>query len=255
MTHADKCLLQAQCSAAGSVSCSRLCTSYIAMHGLNGAGGRSAAANVPSAYRSVTLATSKARISQPEIHVLADRYASTFGRQFGPDADGNTQIKSLYLYSSEPGTGKTTTAVALLNAYLIAHYIGSIKRGQAPVERPAYFLDVTEWQADYNAFNRPRVPEEVAAPAAVRFYAAQRIAATVPFLVMDEIGVRDATDAFRTDLHTVINGRVSNELPTVYTSNITLKETVALFDKRVADRMRDQCGELTYKGESKRGMR
>jgi DNA replication protein DnaC len=182
---------------------------------------------------------------------LAD-YVATFTRQFDGDASA---VKSLYLYSATPGTGKTTTAAALINEWLAVHYIGSLRRGIAPTERPAYFLDINAWQTDYNAFNRPRVPEEIAAPAAARYYAAQRIALSVPFLVADDIGVRDATESFRADLHTVINARVAAELPTVYTSNIKLAELNTLFDRRLADRVRDMCVELTFVGESKRGMR
>ncbi|WP_309244784.1 DNA replication protein [Cohnella silvisoli] len=164
-------------------------------------------------------------------------------------------VKSLYLYSATPGTGKTTTAAALLNEWLTVNYIGSLQRNRQADERPAYFLDVNAWQTDYNAFNRPRVPDEIAAPAAARYYAAQRIAQTVPFLVADDLGVRDASEAFRADLHTVINARVAAELPTVYTSNIPLAELGSLFDRRLADRVRDLCVEFTFVGESKRGLR
>jgi DNA replication protein DnaC len=255
LSHSRHCLLRAPCSSADTEACTRICSSYIALHGLNGDGGRSGAANVPDAYRLVTLANSPAREGQAPVYTLAEQYAVTFVRQFGPDAEGKTQIKSLYLHSREPGTGKTTTAAALLNAFLTVHYIGSIKRGQQPLERPAYFLDVNAWQTDYNTFNRPRVPDDIAAPAATRYYNAQRIASAVPFLVADDIGVRDASEAFRADLHTVINARVADGLPTVYTSNIPLSEIGALFDRRLVDRVRELCGEITFKGESRRGMR
>lgn len=250
MSQSQRCLLRTPCSSADTEACTRICPSYIALHGLNGAGGRSAAANVPDAYRLVTLANSLAREGQAAVYTLAEQYAATFTRQFGDE-----RIKSLYLYSREPGTGKTTTAAALLNAFLTVHYIGSVKRGLQPLERPAYFLDVNAWQTDYNTFNRPRVPDDIAAPAATRYYNAQRIAAVVPFLVADDIGVRDASEAFRADLHTVINARVADGLPTVYTSNIPLSEIGALFDRRLADRVRELCGEITFKGESRRGMR
>lgn len=250
MTHSLRCLLRSPCSSADTEACSRICPSFIALHGLNGAGGRSGAANVPDAYRLVTLANSPAREGQVAVYTLAEQYAATFARQFGDE-----RIKSLYLYSREPGTGKTTTAAALLNAFLTVHYIGSVKRGLQPLERPAYFLDVNAWQTDYNTFNRPRVPDDIAAPAATRYYNAQRIASAVPFLVADDIGVRDASEAFRADLHTVINARVADGLPTVYTSNIPLSEIGALFDRRLADRVRELCGEITFKGESRRGMR
>lgn len=252
MTFSTRCLLRAPCNKRDGAECSKLCGAYIAMHGLNGNGGRVAAANVPEAYRLLTLETSPAREGQPEAYKTAEKYSATFTRQFD---EGGSQVKSLYLYSSASGTGKTTTAAALLNTYLTAHYIGSIKRGLQPLERPAYFLDVNRWQGDYNAFNRPRVPEEIAEPSSKRFYDAQRIAMSVPFLVVDDIGVRNASEFFRADLHTVINERVAAELPTVYTSNVELKDVGKLFDVRLGDRIREQCAQIEFKGESKRGMR
>jgi len=201
------------------------------------------------------LQTSPAREGQPEIYAALADYVKTFGRQFTVGEARNEPIKSLYLYSREPGTGKTTTAAAVANEYIIAHYVGSVQRSRPVIERPAYFVDVNAWQTDYNAFNRPRVPDEIAEPAAARYYTTQRIAGAAPFVVLDDIGVRDASEAFRADLHTVINGRVTAGLPTVYTSNLTMDELATLFDRRLADRIRDLTIELTFKGVSKRGIR
>lgn len=198
------------------------------------------------------MADSLAAEGQPDIYAQLTGCVSTFVRQFDDDSP---PIKSLYLYSEEPGTGKTTTAAALANEYINVHYIGSILRNRQALERPVYFLDVNEWQTDYNAFNRPRVPESVAAPAAERYYNAMSAAATSPFVVFDDIGVRDATESFRSELHTVINARVANGLTSVYTSNIPLDEMAKLFDRRIADRFRQQTIEYTFKGASKRGVR
>lgn len=251
-SHSSRCILRDPCRNADTEACTRLCPSYIAMHGLNGSGGRVKAAGTPSDYRLVTVQTSPARRDQTEAYKVIDAYITTFGRQFD---EGSERIKSLYLYSAEPGTGKTTTAIAVLNAWLIAHYIGSVQRHRQPLERPAIFFDVNEWQTDFNTFNRPRVPEEFAAPAAERYYRIQRAVMAAPFAVIDDIGVREATDAFRGDLHAVINERVTNGLPTVYTSNVPMSELGRLYDARLADRVRDMCAEVSFSGLSMRGIR
>lgn len=92
-------------------------------------------------------------------------------------------------------------------------------------------------------------------PAAERFYRAMSAAQSAEYVVFDDIGVRDATDGFRGDLHSVINGRVTTGLPSVFTSNIPLAGMETVFDRRLADRMRDQTIEYSFVGVSKRGLR
>jgi len=224
----------------------------VAFHGLNGDGGRVGAANVPADYRYVTLDNSPARDSQQSVYKALDAYVRTFERQFEVDGE---RIKSLYLFSESPGTGKTTSAVAVLNAWLVTHFLGSLQRNRQPLQAPAYFLDVNSWQTDYNEFNRARVPDSIAEPAAKRYYSAMERAKQAPFAVLDDIGVRQATEGFRGDLHSVINYRVSNAMPTVYTSNLPIDDMARVFDSRLYDRMRDMCALLEFEGESKRGRR
>src|SRR5690625_6928190 len=61
-----------------------------------------------------------------------------------------------------------------------------------------------------------------------------------PFAVVDDIGVRSATEAFRSYVHAVINHRVTSGLPTVYTSNLPMSDMANVFDARLYDRIRDQ---------------
>lgn len=156
----------------------------------------------------------------------------------------------MYLWSREPGTGKTTTACGLINSWLVEHYLGSLKRGRQPLQQPAYFLDCNELQTEYNLATMTRNESKLEQIGKL-IEKCQR----VPFLVMDDIGVRNATEAFRSYLHAIINYRCSNGLPTVYTSNLPIEDMAKVFDARLYDRMRDMCLDIHFEGESKRGRR
>lgn len=256
MSNAKNCILAQHCSLADSAQCTKLCPSYIATHGLNGAGGRVGAANLPSEYEGVTLTNSPAREEQAATYRILNSYVPTFARQF--EERPEKPIKSLYFYSDSPGTGKTTTAAAVLTEYITRHYIGSIQRNRQALDRPAYFLDVNAWQTLYNKFNRPMVPADVAEPAARQYYAWMAAAEVAPFAVLDDIGVRDMTEGFRGDLHTIINHRVTNGMVTAYTSNIPQRDLNSVFREmkpRLLDRMRDLCIEREFVGISHRGLK
>lgn len=217
-------------------SCDNLCAHRIAT------AGRLESADLPAGYRGLTLDNSPARESQAKIYQTLERYVESF-RKGG-------RIKSLYLWSESPGTGKTTTAAALVSEYIAADYLAAIKAGKSPSQSPAIFLDVNAFQTDYNLAAMTNDDAGM-----------ERIGATIkrlqnaPFAILDDIGVRDATEAFRSYVHAIINYRTMHELPTVYTSNLKLSEMAQVFDARLYDRMRDQCAEIHFPGGSKRGRR
>jgi DNA replication protein DnaC len=247
MTHASNCILSSRCKIANTADCNRSCGHFIAMHGYSAKGGRVANANTPADYRLLTLATSPARESQAKIYGTLEKYTQTFDRQF--EADGN-RIKSLFLWSESPGTGKTTTAIAVLNEWLIAHYLGSLKRNRQAHQTPAYFLDVNAFQTDYNLAT---MTNDDAAMGSIK--ATIQRAQQAPFAVLDDIGVRSASEAFRSYVHAIVNYRTANGLPTIFTSNLPIEEMAVVFDARLYDRMRDMCAVLHFGGESKRGRR
>lgn len=223
-------------------NCTPYCQYRIAMSGLDGNGGRVASANIPADYRDVTLTNSPVRASQTDIYALLDKYVGTFG--------GEGRVKSLYLWSESPGTGKTTTACALINAWISRDYLGALKDGKQPRQRSAYFLDINQLQTEYNLATMTDNKDELEA-----VKKRMKIAMEAPFLVVDDVGIRKATDSFKSIVHAVINKRTTDKLPTIYTSNLPIEEMAKVFDDRLQDRMRDMCGVIEFKGVSKRGRR
>jgi DNA replication protein DnaC len=230
----------------------RLVGTAIALYGASGAGGRVGSAGLPADYRNVTLANSPARETEAKAYELIGAYAATFARLY---TDDERTIKSLYLHSAAKGNGKTTTAAALVNAYIRASYVGAVRMHRQAPQRPAFFLDANEWQSRFNQFNRPRVPDEIAEPAAAAYYRGLKLAQTTPFVAIDDIGVRSASEALRSDLHSIINYRTTNRLPTIYTSNEPIELLAETFDERLYDRARDQAVIIEFTGSSRRGLR
>ncbi|MCM3314841.1 DNA replication protein [Psychrobacillus sp. MER TA 17] len=244
MTNESKCILAPSCAFAGDADkCHDRCPAYIQMHS---ASGRHTLAGLPSEYALIDIASAPPRADQASAYTFIDDYAATFARQF----DDKPAIKSAYLYSAEPGTGKTTTAAGLINAWLRAHYVGAARLGRQPLRKPAEFFDLNEYQTAYNLAAMTNDDVKLQA-------LSKRLndAARVPFLALDDVGIRSATEAFRGLVHAVINARLASGLPTVYTSNIEMADLANVYDERLADRIRDKCKEVPFVGKSKRGLR
>lgn len=242
----NRCILEDK-RKGGCSDCTHICSHRIALHGLNGEGGRVGSAGVPKDYRYYTIANSPAKQGQARIYEQMGEYVATFERMFD---EGSERIKSLYLWSESPGTGKTSTAASLINAYITANYIGSLKRGIQPTQRPAMFLDINNLQTDYNLASMTNDEDGLA-----KVTATMRKAMTVDFLVVDDIGIRDSTPSFKSLVHAIINARTTSGVPSIYTSNLAINEMEGVFDARLADRLRDQCLTLHFSGSSRRGRR
>jgi DNA replication protein DnaC len=109
---------------------------------------------------------------------------------------------------------------------------------------------VNAFQTDYNLAT---MTNDEAGMESIR--ATIKRAQTAPMAVLDDIGVRSASEAFRSYVHAIVNYRTANGLPTVFTSNLPIEEMAVVFDARLYDRMRDMCAVLHFNGESKRGRR
>jgi DNA replication protein DnaC len=247
LNHASNCILSSRCKIANTAECNKACEHFIAMHGYSAKGGRLASANAPIDYKLLTLANSPVREGQPRIYDTLEKYCATFERQF---EEGAPRIKSLYMFSESPGNGKTSSAIAVMNEWIIASYLGAKKRNRQAPFSPAVFLDTNSFQTDYNLAT---MTNDDAAMGSIK--ATIQRAQQAPFAVLDDIGLRSASEAFRSYVHAIVNYRTANGLPTIFTSNLPIEEMAVVFDARLYDRMRDMCAVLHFGGESKRGRR
>lgn len=270
MTMKDNCLLGTQkasdnrepiCQFAGNEhKCTERCPFFVALHGLSGTNGKSGFGNIPLEHRYRTISSSNVRNGQNEAYRLLDLYEASFPRIFeqieGRKLNPVERIKNLYLWSPSPGTGKTASAAASLNSFLIKYYLGCLKRNIQPVQRPIYFLDINKFQTDYSQMTRTGVPEEIREEAGQRYYAQMEYAKNSLLTVFDDIGIRSVSEALRSDLLDCINHRMSKLYPSIFTSNLPMEELPNIFkEERLFDRIRDLAITIEFEGTSKRGKR
>lgn len=252
----EECILRGLRKNKTCDGCPPTCPYYISVHGYEGVGGRLSKANIPTEYQPFLIGDNPVRETQIVLYRSLDKYVESFAKMFDEERRGVSQfIKNVYLYSEAVGTGKTATAAALANEFMARHFIGNMQRNITPSEHAVYFLDCAAFQQLYTQFTRPNIPREIAEEASGKYYRIMELAKKSEFVVMDDIGVREATDGFRGDLHTIVNHRYTTKRPTVYTSNIPMQELTDVFDSRFYDRIRDLTFEYTFVGESMRGNR
>lgn len=204
---------------------------------------RYSSANIPNEYRNIYVSNSPVREGQKEVYEILNTYIQTFSKD-------NVRIKNLYLYSTETGTGKTTTSIAILSEYIRRRFLYYVKKGVRIPDNLGYFLDLVEFQSDYNLASMANSEEDM-----LMIRRLIEFCQTVEMLVIDDVGVRSATESFRALVHSIINTRVNAGLPTVYTSNVPMDSLNDIFDARLYDRVRDQTHMFTFSGTSKRGKR
>ncbi|ACV62711.1 hypothetical protein Dtox_1865 [Desulfofarcimen acetoxidans DSM 771] len=148
------------------------------------------------------------------------------------------------------GNGKTTAACTILNEFIVARTIEHMQHKRLIAEIPGYFVNVSKFQ---NAYNKQfRGPRDMQEEASLTYYRLKELMIVVELLVMDDIGIRDATDAFKNEFYEVIDERVSEGRATIYTSNEPLSRVAELLDVRITSRIEGSTLPITFKGADKR---
>ncbi|MZP28674.1 ATP-binding protein [Heliobacterium undosum] len=245
------CLLSSQCKKAGDVAlCHAHCYAYLKLHGASGKGGLLGHTGIPVAYAKVTANRLPFKSDNPEAHQLVFAYCQNVLQRV-------TEGVGLYLYSvpnsvnpKGTGTGKTTAAVAILHAYLVARTIQHVKRTKPIFQLPALFVNASTFQNRFNA--QFRGPREMQEKAAVAFYECKIDMAQAELLVLDDVGVREATEAYRNEFYEVIDHRCANQKATILTSNEPLEPIARLLDPRIASRIGGMTIPVSFEGEDQR---
>jgi DNA replication protein DnaC len=246
------CMLQTTCRLAGNPGrCNDLCYGYGFFHGSTGAGGVWGRADIPRGYGQIRVPDLPFAKDNPKAYKYITAYAEKV-----PDIVEKGQ--GLYLFSvpnpknpTGTGTGKTTAAVVILNEYLVARTAQHIRKQQRIEGVPGLFVNVAMFQNLYNS--QFRGPVDMQQDAARRYYNRKLLLQEVELLVLDDIGVRNATEAFMGEIYEVIDLRAAEMLATIYTSNVPLVDLGGLLDDRIASRIKGTSVPIAFEGLDKRG--
>ena len=245
------CLLASKCKGAGTVDwCDTLCYGWAKLHGESGTGGIWATAEIPKAYAKAMADSMPFNLDNPQAAIAVAEYCKDVTEKV---SDGI----GFYFFSvpdkANPkgtGNGKTTAACTILNEYIVARTIEHMQQKRLIAEIPGFFVNVSKFQNTYNKqFRGPRDMQEEASRA---YYRLKDHMLAVELLVLDDIGIREATDAFRNEFYEVIDERVSEGRATIYTSNEPLTRVAELLDVRITSRIEGSTLPITFNGGDKR---
>lgn len=221
------------------------------LHGSSGDGGFWASTNVPLKYRGCLLENLPIKEENPNAYKVVEKYIGNI--------DQYVKEKSLGLFMfSIPnndnkfgtGTGKTTTAITILNEFVVDQVKRHVK-GEIRLEKnPCLFMKASEFQNKYNEQFRGSI--ELQKEASDRYYSLKKKMKDVDLLVLDDVAVRDTTEAFKNELFEIIDHRATEDKTMIFTSNYPLEKVSEFLGERIASRIQGMCFTVGFKGKDHR---
>jgi DNA replication protein DnaC len=160
--------------------------------------------------------------------------------KFKEDVVANVESGTgLYIWSANTGNGKTSWACKIMGYYFrkIAFSSGLENEGLY-IYLPTFLDDLR------NSYNNP----------SAEFDEELEMVKNCKLLIIDDIGAERVTEWVRERLVSIINTRVSNNLCTIYTSNLSLKGLAdKLGDERISSRIKGSVTEINLLGKDNRG--
>ena len=216
-------------------------------YGSDGKGGLWKTRNVPSKYSECWMENLPVEKENPLAYKTIEKFCGNVVHYV------DEQNVGLFLFSKPSpentfgtGTGKTTAAVTVLNHYIYERLRLHLRGEKLIEDNPVYFLKSTDLQTSFNAQFRgnPQMQQE----ASERYYRMKERAKSVDLLVLDDVATKTATEAFTEEMYDLIDHRASEDLTTVFTSNVTLEEIAKLQGDRIASRIEGMTVQVSFGG-------
>lgn len=224
---------------------------YIYLFGTDGTGGLWKTRNVPVKYSDCRMDNLPTKAENPTAFATVEKYCS----------DSITFVHDkrvgLFFFSRPSqqnkfgtGTGKTQSAITILNEYLLERVKLHVSGQQRIEYNPVYFLKSTELQTVFNS--QFRGTYQMQEDASKKYYAVKDRAKTVDLLVFDDVATKGTTEAYTEELYEIIDHRATEELATIFTSNVPLSEIAELLGDRIASRIEGMTVPVEFKGKDYR---
>lgn len=237
------CIYAKECPNSGTNRCNTICPYYLVTHGYKNTGGYWGARNVPKKYNDQFIDDLP---KKGKVFTTIKQYISKL-----PEV-----VESgigLYLYSSATkdnpfgtGTGKTTSAIIILNEFTKIQCKRITKREVAIQHNPSLFVKVSDLQNRFNSQFRGN--KEMQEQASISYYNYKKLMKQVQLLVIDDIAIRTGTESFITEVYEIVDHRATEELATIYTSNISLKKLANYYDERIVSRIAGSTHQIPFTG-------